>query len=191
LLIVDGGADAKAYNLPIGIGYDDSPGSRQEDVQRLSLMVRRRPELKAVFYREPESLAVGSPTSLSMELMNVGLSPVNVLQIRASSPEMRVEAEGTPHVGPVEVGGSAPLDVSVTPHETGVAHLIISVTYRDDFNQPQVLSSTLEVEVAGGPGGPIAPGLPAAPSAAPEERVRGTVWSTIARVLRGFFGFGS
>lgn len=189
-LVVDGSADPKAYNLPIALAYDDSRGSRHDDVQRLSLVVRRRAELLATFYREPEAMMVGSATPLSLELVNVGLSAVNVVEVSASSPRMRVVAEGTPFMGPVEVGGSAPLDVSVTPQESGTADLVVSVTYRDDFNQLQVLTRTLTVEVTAGQGG-AGPTAPALPGQTAREEPKETVWRTIGRALKGFLGFGS
>lgn len=189
-LVVDGSADPKAYNLPIALAYDDTRGSRHDDVQRLSLVVRRRAELLATFYREPEALTVGSSTSLSLELVNAGLSAVNVVEVSASSPRMLVVAEGTPFMGPVEVGGSAPLDVTVTPEESGAAELVVSVTYRDDFNQLQVLTRTLTVEVMGGQGstGPMAPGVP---DQTAREETKETVWHAIGRAIKGFLGFGS
>lgn len=190
-LVVDGSADAKAYNLPIALGYDDPHGSRETEVQRLSLVVRRRPELQATFYREPEGLAVGSPTALSLEMTNVGLSAVNVVQITASSPQMTVEAEGTPFVGPVEIGGSAPLDVTVTPREGGTAELLVTVTYRDDFNQLQTLTRTLTAEVMTGPGGTVGSTEPGTPGQAPGEQGGGAWLAKLALAIRGFLGFGS
>jgi hypothetical protein len=189
-LVVDGSAEAKAYNLPIALAYDDTRGNRREDVQRLSLVVRRRVELQATIYREPETMTVGSPAALSLELVNVGLSAVNVFQLSASSPQMTVQAEGTPFVGPVEIGGSAPLDVTVTPREKGPAELMINVAYRDDFNQLQTLTRTLTFEVTASQGaspGPTLPGMPGQTA----ERPRQTAWRAITRAVKGFLGFGS
>lgn len=190
-LVVDGSADPKAYNLPIALAYDDPRGNRQEDVQRLSLVVRRRAELQATLYREPEALTVGSSTPLSLEMINVGLSAVNVVQITASSPQMKVEAEGTPFMGPVEIGGSAPLDVTVTPDQGGPAELVISMVYRDDFNQLQTLTRTLTVEVEDGPGGSVGPTTPGAPGGTGQEEPVETVWQKAGRAIKGFLGFGS
>jgi hypothetical protein len=190
-LIVDGSAETKAYNLPIGLSYDDERGMRHEDVQRLSIVVRRRPELQATFYREPESVTVGSASALSVELINVGTSAVNVVALTASSPQMVVEAEGTPFIGPVEMGGSAPLDVVVTPRQAGPAELVISAAYRDDFNQVKVLTRTLTLEVAAGPDQGIEGSKPMQPAQPAEEAPRHTLWRAVMRAMRGFLGFGS
>lgn len=195
-LIVDGSADAKAYNLPIALAYDDPRASRQEDVQRLSLIVRKRPELQVSFYRPPDVLAVGMPVPVSLEVINIGRSSVNVTGITASGPKVEIQEQGMPFVGPLDAGGSAPLDVLVTPLEGGPAEIVVSVEYRDDFNQTQTISSTLSVEVMeggpGGPGGPMqgGPGGPGASGEAPEEAPE-TLWQKIGRAVKGFLGFGS
>ncbi len=194
-LIVDGSADAKAYNLPIALAYDDPRASRQEDVQRLSLIVRKRPELQVSFYRppDPNMLVVGMPVPVSLEIINIGRSSVNVTGITTSGPRMEVQEQGMPFVGPLDAGGSAPLDVLLTPLEGGPAEIVVSVAYRDDFNQTQTVSSTLAVEVMeGGPGGPMpgGPGGPGAPGEAPEE-VPETLWQKVGRAIKGFLGFGS
>ena len=190
-LVVDGSADPKAYNLPIALGYDDAEGTRQQEVQRLSLVVRRRAELQATFYQEPESMAVGSPTPLSLELVNVGLSAVNVVEVTARSAQMEIKAEGAPFIGPVEIGGSAPVDMTVTPRERGSAEIVISVLYRDDFNQLQELTRTLRVDVTAGLGSSAGPTMPRTPGQMERVQPVETMWQKIMRAIRGFLGFGS
>ncbi len=196
-LIADGAAQAKAYNLPLALAYDDAQGGRHSDTQRLSLIVRRRPELQATFYREPEDLGVEAPTAVSLEVLNVGGAAVNIIRLQAMSEQMDIETEGMPFMGPVEAGSSAPLDVTVTPHEPGILDMVILVTYRDDFNQTQVLSLTLPVNVAGGPGNPGSspdgpsgadPVTPPPPSA---NAATFTFWQRAGQLLKGFLGFGS
>ena len=197
-LLVDGSADTKAYNLPIELAYDDPRAARHTDVQRLSLIVRKRPELQISFYRQPEMLAVGMPGQVALELINVGRSAVNITEIAPTSPQMDVEVAGLPFVGPLDPGGSAPLDLSITPQEGGEVELLLSIGYRDDFNQVQTITQTLTLDVGGGPGG--APGVPGSPSSGPKpgqptepvsDPTSETLVQKIGRALKGFFGFGS
>jgi hypothetical protein len=202
-LIIDGSADTKAYNLPIELAYDDPRASRHTDTQRLSLIVRKRPELQASFYRQPDRVMVGAPSSLSLEVINVGRSAVNVVEIAPSSPGMEVTLEGMPFVGPLDAGGSAPIDLRVVPQEDGAQDLVLAVTYRDDFNQEQVITKTLSVDVqGGGPPGPTGPGgaLPGEPGQAPspgsvapgeDAEAPETIWQKLGRVVRGLLGLGS
>lgn len=197
-LIIDGSAEARAYSLPIALAYDDPRASRQEDVQRLSIIVRKRPEIQASFYRPPDIMMVGMPAPVALEIVNVGRSSVNVAEMTVTAEGVSVISEGIPFIGPLDPGGSAPLDLMLTPKEPGLIDLVISVHHRDDFNQLQAITDTLEIEVMvnpdfdpeGGFDGPIGPEGPLGPEGEPEPEPE-TVWQKIGRALRGFFGFGS
>lgn len=192
-LIVDGSAEAKAYSLPIALGYDDSRGSRAEDTQRLSIIVRKRPEIQVSFFREPETLRVGMQLPLALEIINIGRNAVNIINIEGTSPALEIRTEGLAFVGPLDPGGSAPLDLVVTPREPGLTELLVTVAYRDDFNQTQTLTNTLALEIAGSPEGPGGPGEPDRPGGpeAPAEEAPETLMQKIGRAIRGFFGLGS
>jgi len=193
-LLVDGAADAKAHTLPIQLAYDDARSTRHQETQRLSMIVRRRPELQASFYRPPDLMMVDMPGMLSVELLNVGRSAVNITEIMPLSDRLELRLEGLPFVGPLDPGGSAPVDLSVTPLEPGEAELVLAVSYRDDFNQVQVISQTLTVEVQsapempGGVDGPYPEGPGGRP---PEEAPPETLWQKLGRALKGFLGLGS
>lgn len=190
-LLADGGAGARAYNLPLALAYDDPRGGRHSDTQRLSLMVRHQPEMQAIFYRKPEGLQIGAPAAISLEVLNVGSGAVNITHLGAASADMDVAVEGTPFMGTVEAGSSAPLDVTVTPHKSGAASITVLITYRDDFNQSQLLTTTLTVDVTGDAG--HSSPVPASPSTGQlEKRETGiTVWQRAWQLVKGFLGFGS
>jgi hypothetical protein len=69
--------------------------------------------------------------------------------------------------------------------EGGINELLVSVHYLDDFEQPQVVTETLTVEVEQ----PVEV-APQAEEVAEEEREE-TLWDKILRFLRGLFGLGS
>jgi len=189
-LIVDGSAETRAHSLPIELQYDDPRAARHKDTQRLSLIVRERPELQASFYQPPGMLMAGMPMPLSLELLNVGRSAVNIVEITPQSPLMDVEVQGLPFVGPLDAGGSAPVDLLATPREAGQTELVLDIAYRDDFNQTQILSRTLSVEIIEGEGPmPGQEGMPAPGEGMPEmpETPMQKVW----RAIKGFFGLGS
>jgi len=194
-LMVDGAAGAKVYNLPVALAYDDArqqgASARRNDTQRLCLIVRRRPEVQAIFYRDPEGLAVGTATPVSLEVRNVGTSSLRILGLAAKSVQLDISAEGTPFLGPLDPGGSAPLDVTVTPRESGPAEIVVRVAYRDDLNQIQALTRTLSLEVPANPAlaNVPAPGLAATP--VPEADAQPRLLLRLGRALQGFLGFGS
>jgi hypothetical protein len=200
-LVVDGSADPKAYSLPVALDYDDVRGGHHADVQRLSLMVQRRPEIQASFYQDPGVLSTGAASEVSLEIVNTGTSVIDVLKIDALGEGLAVTAAGLPFLGPLDPGGAAPLDLTVTPSASEVqALLLLQLTYRDDFNQPQVITATLPIQLSDTPGGEGA--VPDVHSPATEQQLGKTsdstamplslrATSTLWRVLRGLLGFGS
>ena len=56
-------------------------------------------------------------------------------------------------VGALDPGGYFTLDAIVIPDQPGPLQLVVTVDYTDDFNQPQVITQTLNVEVM--EGGPV------------------------------------
>ena len=50
-------------------------------------------------------------------------------------------------VGTLDPGGFFPLDAVIYPEVPGPLDLLLSVNYTDDFNQPQVLTQTLTINV--------------------------------------------
>ena len=103
---------------------------------------------------------------------------------------VHVEVQGLPFVGPLDAGGSAPVDLLATPREAGQTELVLDIAYRDDFNQTQILSRTLSVEIIEGEGPmPGQEGMPAPGEGMPEmpETPMQKVW----RAIKGFFGLGS
>jgi hypothetical protein len=191
-LMVAGDAESQAYNLPVALTYDDDKGRQVKDTQRLSLMVYQRPEVRVDFYREPDPMRVDQPSLVSLEVVNVGKGTLDVLGLEGGGTQVKVEEEGVPFVGPLDPGGSAPLDLSVQPLERGEVALIVTLRYRDAFNHPQVVSDTVALEVQDAPAAPGAPGagLPGE-GAQPGEAVMETTRSFWNRFLMGLLGLGS
>jgi hypothetical protein len=186
-LIVDGAAQARVYNLPLALTYAGPDGAPVTKVQRISLLVRRRVELQVEVYSRPESLAANAPAQLSLEVRNVGRGTVDVVEMRATGLNAALQTEGTPFAGPLDAGGSAPLDLVFTPTRGGTVQLTVHVAYRDDLNRVQAWSQSLSFEVDAGQ-------LPAVQPGAPEKGERidePAFWQTVLRALKGFVGFGS
>jgi len=93
-------------------------------------------------------------------------------------------------IGALEAGGSYPLDATVYPDGPGTLPLVVTINYTDDFNQPQTITATLDVEVMESapidpgfpPDGGVDPGLPA-----PTE----SFTDMLVRFLKGLLGLGS
>jgi hypothetical protein len=88
------------------------------------------------------------------------------------------------------MGGYFTLDATVIPDQPGLLELVINVNYTDDFNQPQIITQTLTIDVAEAPA--VEPGLgpggmPETPSPSKPE----TFWHKVGRFLLGLLGLDS
>ncbi|MFQ6101333.1 MAG: IPT/TIG domain-containing protein [Anaerolineae bacterium] len=183
-LVVDGGADAGAYSLPVALAFDDARGTRHSDSQLISLLVRRRPHFQIDFYRPVETATVGVPFVLPVEVTNIGRTLVNVSTLELTSKQLEV-SEGSLYLGPLDGGTSGSLEATAVAHEGGMAEVVVSVHYLDDFEQPQVMTQTLTVEVEESPETP-----PGAEQVSEGEEEAG-FWEKVLRFLRGLLGLGS
>jgi hypothetical protein len=182
-LVVDGGADPGAYSLPLALAFDDARGTRHSDSQLISLLVRRRPHLQIGYYRPVEVVTVGVPFELPVEVTNIGRTLVNVSTLEVTSAQLDIQ-EGSLYLGPLDGGTSGSLEASAVAQEGGMAEVQVAVHYLDDFEQPQVVTKTLTVEVEE----PVA--TPEPGGGEDQEQEKG-FWDKLLRVLRGLVGLGS
>ncbi len=182
-LVVDGSAEPGAYGLPLALAYDDARGTRHTDSQLISLLVRRRPHLQIQFYRPVETTTVGIPFPLPVEVINVGRTLVNVSTLEVTSEQLEIQ-DGSLYLGPLDGGTSGSLEATAIARQEGTAEILVSVHYLDDFEQSQVVTRTLTVEVE----------KPPEPTTQteeePSEREAG-FWDKALRFLRGLLGLGS
>jgi hypothetical protein len=112
---------------------------------------------------------------------------VDVIELRATALNAGLKAESAPFVGPLDPGGSAPLDLALTPSKGGTIQLRIHVAYRDDLNQVQTWIGSLAFEVAEEP----LPVPQAGTPGEPERKHAPAFWQALLRAAKGFVGLGS
>lgn len=199
-LIVNATTEAGAYPVQVSFVYNDEQGSSFTDEQVITLLVYERPSVEMNFYVEPPPFFAGQPNSLPLQLINTGQSTAIFSNFSVTS-EGADFSNNTIFIGALEPGGFFPLDAMVIPYQPGPLDLIVSVGYTDDFNQAQVISKTVTVEVLEAPvfeEGPIDPGMggegmngggesfPPVESGAPE-----TLAQKIWRFIKGLLGLSS
>jgi hypothetical protein len=182
-LVVDGSAEPGVYSLPVALAYDDARGTRHTDSQRISLLVHRRPHFQIDFYNPVGVAIVGVPFNLPVEVINIGRTLVNVSTLEVSSEQLDIQ-DGSLYLGPLDGGTSGSLEAMAVAQEGGMAGVLVTVRYLDDFDQSQVVTRTLTVEVAEPE--PIAPES----ELSPEEQEE-SPWDKVLRFIRGLFGLGS
>lgn len=204
-LIVNANTDPGAYPVIVTFVYTDADGASYIDEQVVTLLVYDTPQVEINFYMEPPPFFAGQPGPLPLQLVNVG----NASNIFGN---MNVSAPGDPgaqlsnnnvFVGALEPGGFFPLDANLIPSQPGPLDLVVSVSYTDDFNQPQVISRTLAVEVMEAPifeeppidpetGLPIDPGGPFPEEPYPGQETGDETWrQRIWRFILGLLGLSS
>ena len=182
-LVVDGGAESKAYSLPVALAFDDAHGTRRTDSQLISLLVSRRPHFQIGFYQPVVTATVGVPFMLPVEVTNIGRTLVNVSTLEVASIQLEIQ-DGSLYLGPLDGGTSGSLEATATAIQGGTAEVVVSVHYLDDFEQPQVITKTLTIPVEE----PAPAGAVAAENA---QEQRGSFWDKVLRALRGLLGLGS
>lgn len=145
-LIVNAATEPGAYPVKVSFVYTDDRNNSYEDNQVITLLVYKRPSVEMNFYTPVFDFFVGQPGSLPLQLVNSG-------RTTAVFGNFSVTAEGATFennsffVGTLDPGGFFPLDAVIYPEVPGPLDLLLSVNYTDDFNQPQVLTQTLTINV--------------------------------------------
>lgn len=190
-LIVNASTKPGAYPVKFSFAYTDDKGNSYTDDQVITLLVYSPPFVDVSFYRDPGPLFANQPNLLPIQIVNLGRSS-SVLG------NMRVTGEGGEFsnnsilVGALDAGGYFTLDATFIPFQPGPLELTVMMDYVDDFNQPQVITKTLTVEVLDAP--IVDPGFPGGeggggfepPPAEPES-----LWQKILRFISGLLGFDS
>lgn len=186
-LILDGAADAGVYNLPVTLAYENLAGERSSESQVLNLLVNRRPQLQVDFYQSVAPAKVGEPLALPVELVNIGRNAVNVSTMDVSGDGVEV-TNGSVFVGVLDGGTTASLDAEVIPLQSGAQPILITIHYLDDFNQAQVVTQTLTVQVEdNATPTPPPPGEGGGEESEQDVSLLGRIWSFV----RALLGLGS
>ncbi len=148
-LIVNVNTSPGAYPMKISFAYTDDNNQAYTDDQVITLLVYLRPLVEISFYMDPGMPMAGQPNLLPLQIVNLGRKSVIL-------GNLRVEAENADLmnnvilIGTLESGGYFTLDATYIPYMAGPTNLIVTVDYTDDFNQPQVITQTIPIEVMEG-----------------------------------------
>ena len=193
-LIVNVSTNPGAYPMKISFSYLNAQGDVVNDDQVITLLVYSLPNVDISFYRPLDSLFVGQPGALPLQVVNLGKRASVLGNIKISADTGTID-NSTGLVGAVEAGGYFTIDSMFTPEQSGKQKLHILVEYTDDFNQPRTLTRDLEVQVL--------EGAPEEPSVGPSDAGGGgggavlpidaqeTTTHKIFRFIKGLFGLDS
>lgn len=191
-LIVNATTSPGAYPFTISFTYVDDRGKPYTDDQVITLLVYSLPMVDVNFYREPDPLFAGQQGLLPLQVVNLGRKPVILGTMKADG-EGAQYSNNSVLVGALDVGGYFTLDAMVIPDQPGSLEVLVSIDYTDDFNQLQVITKTLTVEVQEmfmPYPGPEEGGVDGS-SGLPVETQPETFLQKVMRFLKGLFGLDS
>ncbi len=145
-LIVNVNTAPGAYPLKISFVYTDDQNHTFIDDQVITVLVYRLPILEISFYQEVSTLFIAQPNTLPIQVVNLGRSSIVLGMMRVEAPSGQL-SNSSILVGTLDPGGYFTLDATFIPDVPGTTDLLISIDYTDDFNQQQVVTDTLTVDV--------------------------------------------
>ena len=176
--------------MKVTFSYLNPEGEVINDEQVITLLVYSLPTVDISFYRPPDPFFAGQPGALPIQIANLGkrLAVLGTMKIESSNGTVE---NNSILVGSLDAGGFFPHDALVIPDQAGPLTLDITIDYIDDFNQPRIITRTLQIEVMEfeepiidpGTGIPGGEGFPI-PS---EETTLQKIW----RFILGLFGLDS
>ena len=169
--------------MPVHIQYDGGNETTSSQVQVLTLLVMNLPQIQVSYYRPIESVQVEQTIELPIEIMNIGRTSLNISQVEVIADQIEIE-NGSAFIGSLDGGTSAFIDALGIPQASGELELQLIVNYLDEFNQPQVITETLSLNVE------APPELPSGPNGTAPQEEGGSVQGLL-HFIRGLFGLGS
>ena len=145
-LIVNVSTAPGAYPLKISFVYIDEQNHVFIDDQVITLLVFRIPILEINFYQEVGVVFAGQPNMLPLQVVNLGRNSIVLGNMRVSGLSGQF-SNNSIFVGTLDPGGYFTLDASFIPDIPGPTDLEITIDYTNDFNQSQVITKTLQVDV--------------------------------------------
>jgi len=149
-LIVNVNTNPGAYPLKISFVYIDDQNHVLVDDQVITLLVYRLPQVEISFYQEVSTFFTGQPNMLPLQVVNLGRNSIVLGNMKVSSDSGQF-TNNTILVGTLDPGGYFTLDATYIPDLPGPIDLLVQIDYTNDFNQSQVISKTLTVDIVDQP----------------------------------------
>jgi hypothetical protein len=185
--VVNGTVESGIYSIPITVRYTSEEGESEQLTLPASVIVLAPPRLQVGLSSPmPESVNVGEPFPVSLDVVNIGDDVVNttIANVTAENGEVIEGAEST--TGSIAADDDTTLNALIMPSDEGPVRVTFTLHYRDDLNQMQTLDYTYETEAVQPPPMPEETFPPEMPPVVEEPQEE----NTLGRVLLGFLGLG-
>lgn len=148
-LFVDGNAEAGLVAIDVEIEYEDAFGVTRTETNTISVQVKATPFFQIdLFEPLPQPIYVGDTFELPIEVINIGTESINVSRVEVESERLRL-TNNSVYIGPLDAGTSGTLVADAEALQAGTVDVVVNVNYLDDFQQPQVVQQTIQIDVEG------------------------------------------
>jgi hypothetical protein len=189
-LIVNTSTNPGAYPMKVSFTYVGDNNTAFTDDQVITLLVYSPPVVDINFYRDPGPMFAGQPNQLPLQVINLGRKG-NVLGTMSVTGQGAQFSNNTILVGLLDTGNYFTMDATMIPDGPGPLDLLVSVDYTDDFNQPQVITKTISIDVQEAPVIEPPPDGSAGEGGIPPVSSTETFWQKVLRFVRGLIGLDS
>ncbi|MBI5352926.1 MAG: IPT/TIG domain-containing protein [Chloroflexi bacterium] len=145
-LIVNVSAVPGVYPMKISFSYVAPNGDVVNDDQVITFLIYSLPNVDISFYRVPDPFFAGQPGSLPIQIVNLGKRNSVLGSMKVEAAGGTVDPSST-LVGSLDPGGYFTFDSTLFPDAAGPMQLTFTIDYTDDFNQPHVITKTLDITV--------------------------------------------
>jgi len=185
--IVAGGVTSGIYSLPITLQYRLPDGSAKQEMLNLSQVVIAPPRLRINPPNPlPEVLNAGEMMPISLELVNIGKSKIDLTEATVTAENGEIVEGATVQLDGLAVDEDTALTTVVMPLEEGTLTVNIALAYLNELGQTETIDLSYTAEVMPAPEIIEEPYVPEEPQPLPEPEVD---W--FGRVVMAVFGLGS
>jgi hypothetical protein len=190
--IVNGSVSSGIYSLPITLRYKKPDGSAGQDSLRASVVVLAPPRLRIELQSPlPESVNVGEPLPISLEIINVGKKDVDLTFANFEAENAEVLDGAETFLGTLKTTNDTSVSATIMPSEEGPVKVRVIFNYLDELNQEQRIIESYEIQALMPPPPPEeeVPLIPDPNNPPPQQEPDRNDF--LGRLLLGLLGLGS
>ena len=146
-MAVSGTAEGGLIPVQFNLSYIDNFNVQHDETETISLVINAQPLVQIGFFDQlPDLILVGDFFDLPVEVINIGTQQINISTISITSDRLDL-TDASLYVGPLDGGTSASLVPTAEALQAGTVEITVTINYLDSFQQPQVVTEVLTVEV--------------------------------------------
>ncbi len=189
--VVNGTVTSGIYTLPVTLRYQKPDESAAQDTLQVTVVVVAPPHLQVRLPSPlPETVNVGEPFPISLEIQNTGSKQVDLTNAVSEAQNGEIVEGAEVFVGPIASTEDASLTVTVMPLEEGPIDVTITLHYINDLNQEAAIVKTFSVQALMPPPPEDIPPDMGVITPEPDGQTSEED-GLVGRFLRGFLGLGS